>query len=85
MFFHDYHIIDFLFPTNFPFTNLVGVSEPVSSTSTNVRLTDAPSQKTTQAVPRSPTSDVSTAAPTSNAAANPESGLPKTPGKGTID
>ncbi|XP_057800116.1 eukaryotic translation initiation factor 4G-like [Salvia miltiorrhiza] len=55
----------------------------ISSTSTNIKLTDAPTQKITQAVPRPPSSDVSTAAPTSNvSAANPESGFPKTPAKG---
>lgn len=59
---------------------LVGVPDaPVS----NVKLTDAPTQKFPQAVPRSPSSDVTTAAPASNvSAANPESGLPKTPAKG---
>ena len=67
---------------NCPFTYLVGVS-PVSGTPTNVNLTDAPAQKTTQTVPRSPSSDVSNEAPTSNvSAANSESELPKTPTKG---
>ncbi|KAL1546531.1 eukaryotic translation initiation factor 4G-like isoform X1 [Salvia divinorum] len=43
---------------------------------------NAPAQKITQVVPRSPSSDVSTAAPTPNvSAANHESGLPKTPAK----
>ncbi|XP_047956845.1 eukaryotic translation initiation factor 4G-like [Salvia hispanica] len=55
----------------------------VSGTPTNVNLTDAPAQKTTQTVPRSPSSDVSNEAPTSNvSAANSESELPKTPTKG---
>lgn len=63
---------------------LVGVSDaPVSSASSNAKLTDAPTQRTTQAVPRSPSSNVSTAASTSKvSAANPESGFPKTPAKG---
>ncbi|KAL1540059.1 eukaryotic translation initiation factor 4G-like [Salvia divinorum] len=55
----------------------------ISGTSTIVKLTDDPAQKITQTVPRSPSSDVSNAAPTYNvSAANPESGLPKTPAKG---
>lgn len=76
-----------LFLTNCPFMNFVGAHDaPVSSTSTNIKLTEAPIQKTTQPAPRSPISDASTAAPTSNVStANPESGLPKTPAKGTID
>ncbi|XP_047982957.1 eukaryotic translation initiation factor 4G-like isoform X2 [Salvia hispanica] len=52
----------------------------ISSISNNVKLTDAPAHKITQVVPRSPSSDVSNAAPTPNvSAANPESGQPKTP------
>ncbi|KAH6767536.1 hypothetical protein C2S52_018519 [Perilla frutescens var. hirtella] len=64
-------------------THRVSDVPPVNSASTNVKLTDAATQKITQAVPRSPSSNVSTAAPTSKvSAANPESGLPKTPAKG---
>lgn len=67
---------------NCPFTYLVGVS-PGSGAPTIVKRSDVPAQKTTQTVPRSPSSDVSNAAPTSNvSAANPESELPKTPTKG---
>lgn len=63
---------------------LVGVSDaPVSSTSSNAKLTEGPTHRTTQAVPRSPSSNVSTAASTSKvSAANLESGFPKTPAKG---
>ncbi|KAI3449031.1 hypothetical protein Pfo_005696 [Paulownia fortunei] len=54
---------------------------PVTSTSSNVKLTYAPTQKITRAVPRAPSSNVS--APTSKvSAANSESGAPTTPAKG---
>ncbi|KAK6143009.1 hypothetical protein DH2020_023357 [Rehmannia glutinosa] len=56
---------------------------PVTSTSSNAKLTDAPAQKTSRAVPKAPSSNVSTAAPPSNvSAANSESGVPTTPAKG---
>ncbi|KAI3444835.1 hypothetical protein Pfo_001500 [Paulownia fortunei] len=56
---------------------------PVTSTSSNVKPTDSPTQKITRAVPRAPFSNVSSAAAPSNVSiASSESNAPTTPGKG---
>ncbi|KAL6565829.1 hypothetical protein OROHE_004884 [Orobanche hederae] len=52
----------------------------VTSTSSNVKVTDVPSQKISPAVPKAPSSNVSAAATVS--AANSESVVPTTPAKG---
>ncbi|KAL8555731.1 hypothetical protein ACS0TY_003518 [Phlomoides rotata] len=59
---------------------------PATSTSTNVKPADDPTQKITQAAPIAPPSNASTAAPTSKVSvANPGSGVPITPAKGPGD
>lgn len=65
---------------------ILGASDvPASGTSSNIKLTDAPTQKIARAVPRGPSTNVSTAAPTSNVSvANSESGAPAPPAKGMI-
>lgn len=63
---------------------VVGVPEiPVSKTASNVKPTDAPSQKTTRPIPKSPSSNISSTDAGSNVTnASSESNAPATPGKG---
>lgn len=63
-------------------SNLEPSDVPVTSTSANVKPSDGPTQKITQAAPTAQ-SNVSTTAQTSKVSvSNPESGIPTTPAKG---